>query len=135
MTITTTEPTIHTGDVEARSLPPSQLRPSPTRESDDDCTIWSPPGDLDAYTVGQFRNMFARIASAPRLILDLANVAFMDSAGLRALVAAVRHVRELGGKVAIACPRPALARVLLTTGMDRIVTVADSVDKARFSLI
>ena len=94
------------------------------------CTVCRPVGELDAFTVSQFRQALAELASAPRLLIDLAGVPFVDSAGLGALIGGIRRVRELGGDVAVACPRPTLTRLLHTTGFDRIVTVAASVDEA-----
>jgi anti-sigma B factor antagonist len=94
------------------------------------CTVCRPVGELDAFTVSQFRQALAELASSPRLLIDLAGVPFVDSAGLGALIGGIRRVRELGGDVAVACPRPTLTRLLHTTGFDRIVTVAPSVDEA-----
>lgn len=98
------------------------------------CTICRPVGELDAFTVSQFRQALAELASSPRLLIDLTGVPFVDSAGLGALIGGIRRVRELGGDVAVACPRPTLTRLLHTTGFDRIVTVAPSVDEACKSL-
>jgi anti-sigma B factor antagonist len=94
------------------------------------CTICRPIGELDAFTVSQFRQALAELASSPRLLIDLTGVPFVDSAGLGALIGGIRRVRELGGDVAVACPRPTLTRLLHTTGFDRIVTVAPSVEEA-----
>ena len=94
------------------------------------CTICRPVGELDAFTVSQFRQALAELASSPRLLIDLAGVPFVDSAGLGALIGGIRRVRELGGDVAVACPRPTLTRLLHTTGFDRIVTVAPSAEEA-----
>jgi anti-sigma B factor antagonist len=94
------------------------------------CTVCRPVGELDAFTVSQFRQALAELASSPRLLIDLSGVPFVDSAGLGALIGGIRRVRELGGDVAVACPRPTLTRLLHTTGFDRIVTVAPSVAEA-----
>jgi anti-sigma B factor antagonist len=88
------------------------------------CTVCRPVGELDAFTVSQFRQVLGELASsAPRLLIDLSGVPFVDSAGLGALIGGVRRVRELGGEVVVASPRPTLTRLLRTTGFDRIVTV------------
>ena len=98
------------------------------------CTVCRPVGELDAFTVSQFRQSLAELASTPRLLIDLSGVPFVDSAGLGALIGGIRRVRELGGDVAVACPRPTLTRLLRTTGFDRIVTVAGTVDEAKVAL-
>jgi anti-sigma B factor antagonist len=97
-------------------------------------TICRPVGELDAFTVSQFRQALAELASSPRLVIDMSGVPFVDSAGLGALIGGIRRTRELGGDVAVACNRPTLVRLLRTTGFDRIVTVADSVDEATAAL-
>lgn len=96
----------------------------------DDHTICQPIGELDAYSVAQFREALASVADAPRLLIDLSEVPFMDSAGLGALIGGIRKVRDADGDVAVACSRPTLTRLLHTTGFDRIVPVTESVQDA-----
>ena len=97
-------------------------------------TICRPVGELDAFTVSQFRQSLAEMASSHRLLIDMSGVPFVDSAGLGALIGGIRRVRELGGDVAVACDRPTLVRLLRTTGFDRIVTVAETIQEAVASL-
>ncbi len=92
--------------------------------------ICRPVGELDAFTVSQFRQALAEMASSKRLVIDMSGIPFVDSAGLGALIGGIRRNRELGGDVAVACDRPTLVRLLRTTGFDRIVTVADTVEGA-----
>lgn len=96
----------------------------------DDYVVCRPAGELDAYTVGQFREALSELATRPRLVIDLSEVPFMDSAGLGALIGGIRRVREAEGKVSVACSRPALTRLLHTTGFDRIVPVTESLEEA-----
>ena len=98
------------------------------------CTICRPIGELDAFTVSQFRQSLAELASSGQLLIDLSGVPFVDSAGLGALIGGIRRVRELGGDVAVACPRPTLTRLLRTTGFDRIVTVTPTLEEAIVTL-
>ena len=97
----------------------------------DGFTICRPVGELDAFTVSQFRQALAEIASQPRLIIDMSGVPFVDSAGLGALIGGIRRARELGGDVVVVCNRPSLVRTLRTTGFDRIVTLTDNIDDAK----
>ena len=76
----------------------------------------------------------AELASNPRLLIDMSGVPFVDSAGLGALIGGIRRARELGGEVAVSCNRPPLTRLLRTTGFDRIVTVAETVEEAAAAL-
>ena len=95
-----------------------------------DYTLCRPVGELDAYTVTDFRQSLGELANRPRVVIDLSEVPFMDSAGLGALIGGIRRARENGGEVAVACSRPTLTRLLHTTGFDRIVPVTDTLDDA-----
>ena len=99
-------------------------------ENGDGYVICRPVGELDAFTVSQFRQALAELASNPRILIDMSGVPFVDSAGLGALIGGIRRARELGGDVAVACNRPTLTRLLHTTGFDRIVTVTETVEEA-----
>ncbi len=98
-------------------------------------SLCRPVGELDAYTVGEFREALSGLATSSRLLIDLSEVPFMDSAGLGALIGGIRRAREAGGDVAVACSRPTLTRLLHTTGFDRIVSVTETVDSAAEALL
>lgn len=100
------------------------------RESDRGIAVCRPVGELDAHSVGAFRDELEELAEARRLLIDLTEVPFLDSAGLNALIGAVRRTRDRGGEIAIACGRPSTERLLRTTGFDRIVTVRSTFDAA-----
>jgi anti-sigma B factor antagonist len=104
-------------------------------EETGDYTLIQPSGELDAYTVGTFRETLARLASGGDLLIDLSRVSFMDSAGLGALIGGIRLSRESDHAVAVACDRPVLVRLLHTTGFDRIVPVSESVEEAEDALL
>ena len=98
-------------------------------------SLCRPVGDLDAYTVSQFREVLAELATAKRLLIDLSEVPFMDSAGLGALIGGIRRAREADGEVSVACSRPTLTRLLHTTGFDRIVPVTETLAEAVEALL
>ena len=97
-------------------------------------TVFRPIGELDASTASHFREAVGRVTS-PRLLIDLSAVPFMDSAGLGALIGAIRRERETGGDVAVCCHRPTLTRLLRTAGFDRIITLAETIDEAAGALV
>jgi anti-sigma B factor antagonist len=99
-------------------------------DSDDGVTVAHVAGEVDAFNASELRSALEPLTSAPRLVIDLAGVPFVDSAGLGALIGAVRRVRELDGKVALARPRPALAKLLDHTGISRLVAVTANVEQA-----
>lgn len=99
-----------------------------------DYTICRPFGELDAFTVGQFRESLADLGAGTRLLIDLSGVPFLDSAGLGALIGGVRRARESGGDVAVYGARPAVARLLHTTGFDRVASVSENEEHAARAL-
>lgn len=99
------------------------------------CTVCRPSGELDAYTVGEFREQLTALSQANRLVIDLCEVPFMDSTGLGALIGGIRRIRDAGGSVEVVCDRPAVLRLLHTTGFDRIVGVSATVDEAMAAFI
>ncbi len=103
-------------------------------EETEQYTLCRPSGELDAYTVGAFRETLTELAGKTHLLIDLSEVPFMDSAGLGALIGGIRRTREADCAVAVACSRPALTRLLHTTGFDRIVPVTESIEDAEEAL-
>ena len=103
-------------------------------ERNDYYVVCRPAGELDAYTVAQFREALTELADESYVLVDLSDVPFMDSAGLGALIGGIRRARENDGDVAVACNRPALTRLLHTTGFDRIVPVRETVEEAVLAL-
>lgn len=89
-----------------------------------------PEGELDAYSVAQFREAFAELGDEPRLVVNLGGVQFMDSAGLGALIGGIRKVRDNDGRISVFCDRANITRLLHTTGFDRIVPVTDDLAEA-----
>lgn len=101
---------------------------------DGDFLVCRPMGAIDAFSVTTFREAVAAVPQGASLVVDLSGVSFLDSAGLGALIGAIRRLRQLGGEVAVASPRPLIARVLRTTGFDRIVPVCETVEEAAEAL-
>lgn len=101
-----------------------------THNLDQDFYLLSPQGDIDAYSVAQFREALSQHSSKSRLVVDLSEVIFMDSAGLGALIGGVRLIRGNNGKVVLCSTRSQIIRLLHTTGFDRIVPVRKNLQDA-----
>ncbi|MEM7091998.1 MAG: STAS domain-containing protein [Actinomycetota bacterium] len=98
-------------------------------------SVLRPRGDIDAYSVGQFREALSAMAETARLLIDLSEVPFMDSAGLGALIGGIRRNRDHDGEIVVVCDKPALTRLLHTTGFDRIVPVTENLDDGLTTLL
>ena len=85
-------------------------------------------GELDLSTAPELcHELDLARAGAERIVVDLAEVEFCDSTGLRALMGAAREVEIASGRIAFVVPpgSPA-ARLLNVTGAREFLTVADS---------
>jgi anti-sigma B factor antagonist len=97
--------------------------------------VCRPDGELDAFTVSEFRSELAALVGCVQVVIDLSRVPFMDSAGLGALIGGIRKIRDSGGEVVVVCDRPAVLRLLHTTRFDRMVQVVADVDGAVASFV
>ncbi|WP_445280179.1 STAS domain-containing protein [Streptomyces sp. DSM 118148] len=69
-------------------------------------------------------------APRPRVVLDLEQVAFMDSTGINILIAAHGTLTEASGWLRLAQPRPAVQRVLQLVGIDIIIDCHETLSQA-----
>lgn len=115
---------------EPRGYDAPVLEISVSRPDDGSRVELCPDGELDAYSVAQFREAFAEVSEESRLIVNLSGVQFMDSAGLGALIGGIRKVRDNDGRISVYSDRDAITRLLHTTGFDRIVPVREDLDEA-----
>ena len=102
-----------------------------TSQNDDHVEIVVITGRLDAFAATDVRaHLTDKIdAGKTRLILDLSAVEHVDSAGLAALVRALKRCRQDDGDVRLVRPATAAAnRVFELTKFDLVFTMADSVD-------
>lgn len=85
----------------------------------------SPQGRLDAAHTSQLEQMLQEALgkNPPALVVDLAQVTYLSSSGLRALLVAAKKLRQNNGHLLLCCPQPAVARVLRLTGFIEILPV------------
>jgi anti-sigma B factor antagonist len=85
-------------------------------------------GLLDPSTAGQFRQYMEGLSSgaAGRLQLDLSEVEFVDSSGLKELVHLHQNVSEGGGRVTLTAMTDQLRHLLEITGLDQVLAVHGS---------
>lgn len=92
-------------------------------------------GSLETESVPGFRALVAGLQPGINVVLDIRDVPFVDSAGLGALIGAIRRVRENGGDAVICRPRPSVRRALHLTAIDRSVSVVTGVVEAEEYLL
>ena len=103
----------------------SELAMTVTKEGRD--TVLALAGDLDVYTATRLRERLVDLIGNTRinLVVDLAELVFVDSTGLGTLVDGMTRVRRAGGTMALRSPTPAVRRVLNITGLGRVLPVSD----------
>jgi anti-anti-sigma factor len=85
-------------------------------------------GDLDLATADRLEEALAD-ATAGRVVIDLTQCTFLDSAGVRAIAACVRDHASDGGVVLVA-DDPGILRILEITGIASTVSLHRSLDTA-----
>ncbi len=86
---------------------------------------------IDAAIAIQFKEALRTAAgeSAPRVLLDLSEVRFLDSSGLGALVAAMKLIGT-GRRLELAALQASVERVFRLTRMDTVFTIHASIAEA-----
>jgi anti-sigma B factor antagonist len=88
-------------------------------------------GELDLVDAAAVATALMTAADRePRIVLDLANLKFIDVTGMAALARARRHARRAGGDLLLAAPRPQMLRLLSTPALAYRFTVYASVEEA-----
>lgn len=95
------------------------LRPS------DRVVVVRPEGDLDINSASEFRTaVFEGIdEGATRVIVDLAEVKFVDSTALGVIASGVRSITSQGGSLEVACEDKNITRLFEITGLDRVLQI------------
>lgn len=68
------------------------------------------------------------------IVVDLSSVEYISSAGLRALLAALKRLKALGGTMVLCSLHPYVKEVFDMTGFSRIFTMCSSREEALQSL-
>jgi anti-sigma B factor antagonist len=97
----------------------------------DDLVILTLRGELDIYTVPDFRRDTAPLAiEGARVVIDMDGVTLLDSSGLGAVVALRARARGVRGVVAIASTSRPVLRVFEVTGLRATFPMGDDVAAA-----
>jgi anti-anti-sigma factor len=68
--------------------------------------------------------------SSKFLLIDLTNVSFLGSMGLRSIIIPAQAVRRRGGKVALLRPTQMVEEVLKASNVDQIIPIFHDLDSA-----
>lgn len=89
-------------------------------------------GELDIATAPQVDDELERVEAEapPVLMLDLRGLEFMDSTGLRTVVAADTRAREAGRRLVIVRGAPAVDRIFTVTHLDERLDIVEAPETA-----
>jgi anti-sigma B factor antagonist len=98
--------------------------------------VVSASGEIDIINAEGFRDalLSALNAGAAALVVDMTSVTFLDSAGVTALVRAVRRATATEAAVRLAVTATSVLRVLNLVGIDRLIEVHQDMPDALASL-
>jgi anti-anti-sigma factor len=85
-------------------------------------------GELDLATAPELERLVVEGIDAGReIVVDLRGLEFMDSSGIRVLVAAHARADRVGGRVVVVRPgaQSAVAKIVEVSGVDRELNIVD----------
>ena len=94
-------------------------------------------GKLDIAGVDEIETRFTGYCAGDgvRMLVDLSDVDFLASIGIRLLTLAAKSVASRGGKMALVNPIPEVEQVLDVTGIPAIIPVYFDLDSAKAALL
>lgn len=99
---------------------------------DSDLTHLALVGRIDLKGIGALDNRFTALVVTRRkpALVDLSEVDFMASIGLRMLLTAAKALASHGSKMVLLSPQPMVEEVIRTAGFDKIIPITHDYDKA-----
>ena len=98
----------------------------------DAVTVLTPQGRLNMLAAPALRELVGEEVAKghARIVVDLAEISFIDSSGLGALIAGLKATRAAGGDLRIARPGSQVEAVLRLTNLDRVLRAHPSAEAA-----
>ena len=94
-------------------------------------------GQLDIVGVGAIETKFSGYCAGenPRVLVDLSEVDFLASIGIRLLTLNAKSITSRGGRMVLLCPTAEVQRVLELTGVPSMIPVYDGLESAETVLL
>ena len=89
-------------------------------------------GNLDMQGTAQVELKFTAYAASEKagVVVDLSQVPFLASIGIRMLISSAKALHNRGGKLSLLNPSPQVAKVMNLAQIDTILPIFDSLDSA-----
>ena len=106
-------------------------------ELDNDIRLIKMTGRLDVIGTGEIETRFAGhcIGDNVRVVVDLSEVDFLASIGIRLLTLTAKSVASRGGRMALVGPNPEVQNILEITGIPAIIPVYSQLESAEAVLL
>jgi anti-sigma B factor antagonist len=93
-------------------------------------------GEVDVYSAPALKESLTELfeSGVHTVVVDLSDVAFLDSTGLGALVEARTATSDAGGSLSLVCSQERILKLFTITGLDSVFSIHSSVDEAVASL-
>jgi anti-sigma B factor antagonist len=110
----------------------SRVNLSVSTEDVDGHRVVSVRGEVDVYSAPTLRKCLQESMDEQYndLIVDLTDIAFIDSTGLGVLVAGQNRAGELGGKLSVVCSQERVLKLFRITGLDEVFAIHPTRDEA-----
>ena len=94
-------------------------------------------GKLDIVGVGEIETQFGGYCAgeSSRILVDLSEVDFLASIGIRLLTLTAKSVASRGGRMVLLHPTPDVRHVLEITGIPAIIPIYDGLESAEAVLL
>lgn len=102
------------------------------QQKDDNITVLSLTGQLDALTAGTIKPVIDEIVASPRMfvVLNLNDLTLIDSSGVGAIVSMFKRSRAQGGDTSIAGLNNQPKEVFKLLRLDKAINIFESVEEA-----
>jgi anti-sigma B factor antagonist len=102
-------------------------------DRDDNTCVVALEGEIDVYTAPRLKEVLVEAieSGCVYVVVDMGNVAFIDSSGLGVLVGALRRAKERSGAVRLVCTRDNILKIFRITGLDKVFPIFSNVKEAR----
>ena len=92
---------------------------------DPEIAVLHPQGRLDLAGAPTLETLLSKAAATHRLcVVDLSQIAFLASVGIRALLHAARDLNARGGRLVLSGPTREVAKVLAVSGVAALLPIA-----------
>jgi len=94
--------------------------------------IFSPKGRLDAVTTPEFESTVLSAVDKGdiQVLIDMGNIDYISSAGLRSFVVLMKKLKQLHGRLILFALQKQVMEVFVICGFSSIITITDTQQEA-----